>query len=146
MHLDKAIRTDELGSYFPAWHLWVFILPSHVNLSIFQRMWVVLSILFLLCPQHLPTIRIQSKRYTCCHGTKIKCELFRSWHALIQFNLEIIETCVLETCGQITKENQIRRDLIELHQAMKKPIMASGPQTFSKWRQVISKDVAHRYN
>lgn len=49
---------------------------------------------------------------------------------------------MLETCGQITKENEIRLDLIELYRAKKKPIEESGLHPSSKWRQVISKDMA----
>lgn len=65
---------------------------------------------------------------------------------MIKFNLELIETYGLETCGQITKENEIRLDLIELYQAMKRLIMKSVLHPSSKWRQVISKDVTYRSN
>lgn len=65
---------------------------------------------------------------------------------MIKFNLELIETYGLETCGQITKENEIRLDLIELYQAMKRLIMKSVLHPSCKWRQVISKDVSYRCN
>lgn len=81
----------------------------------------------------------QTHTHTLCNGTKSKSDLFRNWYALIQFNLELIETCVLETCGQITKENEISLDLIELYWAMKKPIIESALHPSSKWRQVIRK-------
>lgn len=60
---------------------------------------------------------------------------------MIQFNLKLIETCVLETHGQISKDNEIRRDLIELYRAMKKPTMASALHLSPEWRQVIGKDM-----
>lgn len=71
--------------------------------------------------------------------TKGKSDLLRNWYGFVQFNLELIETFVLETCGQITEENKIRLDLIELYRPMKKPIMGSGLHPSSKWRQVISR-------
>lgn len=94
----------------------------------------------------LPLSTIKSKTHTCCQWTKAKCDRFIGWHASIQFNLKLIETCVLETHGQITKDNEIRRDLIELYRAMKKPTMASALHLPPEWRQVIGKDMAHRYN
>lgn len=64
---------------------------------------------------------------TCSRRIKGKFHPVRSRCALTQFNLDLVENCVLETCGQITQENKIRAGLMELQQAMKRPIKKSAP-------------------
>lgn len=103
-------KTGEMMQKQRRYCFWVITTPKNI-----QRRY---------CPS-----TIKSKTHSCCHGTKAQSDLFTSWYALIQFNLELIESCVLETCGQITKENEITLDLIELYRGNEETYRGISPQS-----------------